>query len=69
MDEGGHELFNRSLPNDAERLNDAVCGAGPGTPVVFEATYGWSWLAELRHGDEMHMAHARACKTIYRTAV
>ena len=66
MDEGGHEMFNRNVPNDPERLSELLCGAGPGTPVVFEAAYGWSWLAELLRdmGLEVHMAHARACKAI-----
>ena len=66
MDEGGHELFNRNVPNDPERLSEVLCGADPGTPVVFEAAYGWSWLAELlkNRGLEVHMAHPRACKAI-----
>jgi hypothetical protein len=41
MDEGGHELFYRNVPNDPERLSEVLCGADPGTPVVFEATYGY----------------------------
>jgi hypothetical protein len=40
MDEGGHELFNRNIPNDPERLSDVLCGAGPGAPVVSEGAYG-----------------------------
>ena len=31
MDEGGHELFNRNLPNDPDRISEVLCGAGPGT--------------------------------------
>lgn len=66
MDEGGHELFNRNVPNDPARLSEVLCGAEPGTPVVFEAAYGWSWLAELLQGMGMdvHLAHARSCKAI-----
>ena len=66
MDEGGHELFNRNVPNNPARLSDVLCGAEPGTPVVFEAAYGWSWLAELLQGMGMdvHLAHARSCKAI-----
>jgi len=66
LDESGHELFNRNVPNDRERLGEAPRGAEPGTPIVFEAAYGWSWLAELLHemGFEVHLAHARACKAI-----
>lgn len=47
LDEDGHELFNRNVPNDVEKLGDVLVGFEPGTPVVFEATYGWAWLAEL----------------------
>jgi transposase len=66
MDEDGHELFNRNVPNDLERLADVLCGAEPGTPVVFEAAYRWGWLAEMidEMGFEPHLAHARGCKAI-----
>ena len=66
MDEDGHELFNRNVPKDPERLGEMLCGAEPGTPVVFKAAYGWGWLAELidEMGFEAHMARARGCKAI-----
>ena len=66
LDEEGHELFNRNVPNDVEKLGDVLVGFEPGTPVVFEATYGWAWLAELLHemGFEAHLAHPAACKAI-----
>ncbi|MDQ4098287.1 MAG: IS110 family transposase [Actinomycetota bacterium] len=66
LDEDGHELFNRNVPNDPEKLGDVLVGFEPGTPVVFEATYGWAWLAELLQemGFEAHLAHPAACKAI-----
>ena len=66
LDEGGHELFNRNVPNDLDKLGDVLVGFEPGTPVVFEATYGWAWLAELldEMGFEAHLAHPAACKAI-----
>lgn len=66
LDEDGHELFNRNVPNDVEKLGDVLVGFEPGTPVVFEATYGWAWLAELLHemGFDAHLAHPAACKAI-----
>ena len=66
VDEAGHELFNRNVPNDVEKLGDVLVGFEPGTPVVFEATYGWAWLAELLHemGFDAHLAHPAACKAI-----
>ena len=43
-----------------------MCGAKPGTRVVFEAAYEWSWSAELlKNRDlEVQMAHPRVCKAI-----
>jgi transposase len=66
MDVDGHELFNRSVPNDRERLADVLCGADPGTPVVLESAYSLGWLAELVDdmGLEPHLAHAKSCKAI-----
>ena len=66
LDEDGRELFNRNVPNDVEKLGDVLVGFDPGTPVVFEATYGWAWLAELLHemAFDVHLAHSAACKAI-----
>ena len=37
-----------------------------GTPVAFEAAFGWSWLAELLedYGFEAHLVHPLRCKAI-----
>src|SRR6201989_588934 len=37
-----------------------------GTPVAFEAAFGWSWLADLLedYGFEAHMVHPLRCKAI-----
>src|SRR5690348_15419054 len=37
-----------------------------GTPVAFEAAFGWSWLAELLedYGFQAHMVHPLRCKAI-----
>ncbi len=66
VDEDGHELFNRNVNNDPEKLADMLVGADPGTPVAFEAAYGWTWLAELLNdlGLEPHLAHPPRCKAI-----
>jgi len=66
LDEGGHELLNRNVVNDREKLADVLVGCEPGTPVVFEAAYGWSWLDELLSDldFERHLAHPAACKAI-----
>ena len=37
-----------------------------GTPVAFEAAFGWSWLADLLedYGFESHLVHPLRCKAI-----
>ena len=38
----------------------------PGTPVAFEAAFGWGWLASLLedYGFEAHLVHPLRCKAI-----
>ena len=47
VDEHGVQLANRNLPNDSAELVAVLGRLAPGTPVAFEAAYGWGWLAEL----------------------
>jgi hypothetical protein len=37
-----------------------------GTPVAFEAAYGWGWLVELleNYGFDPHLVHPTRCKAI-----
>jgi transposase len=37
-----------------------------GTPVAFEAAFGWGWLVELLedYGFEPHLVHPTQCKAI-----
>src|ERR1043165_7814064 len=37
-----------------------------GTPVAFEAAFGWSWLIDLLedYGFEAHLVHPLRCKAI-----
>lgn len=66
VDEGGEELSNRNFSNDPADLTPMLMTVKPGTPVAFEAAYGWGWLAELLDelGLEAHLAHAKSCKAI-----
>ena len=43
----GGERLNRNLRNDSMELGELLGGLPAGTPVAFEAAYGWSWLLEL----------------------
>jgi transposase len=66
LDEHGVQLANRNLPNDPAELVPILGKLEPGTPVAFEAAYGWGWLAELL--DELglgpHLVHPSRCKAI-----
>jgi transposase len=66
IDESGEELSNRNFRNDPTELGPMLLTLEPGTPVVFEAAYGWGWLAEILDelGFDAHLAHARRCKAI-----
>ena len=62
----GTEMLNRNVPNDPAELSPLLGSLEPGTPVVFEAAYGWGWLAELIDDWDLeaHLAHAKGCKAI-----
>jgi transposase len=66
MEDDGTEILNRNVPNDPAELSPLLGALESGTPVVFEAAFGWGWLAELLDdwGLEAHLAHAKACKAI-----
>jgi hypothetical protein len=47
VDDAGAQQRNRNLPNDPAKLVPVLGALPPGTPVAFEAAYGWGWLVEL----------------------
>ena len=47
VDDAGEQQRNRNLPNDPAKLVPVLGSLPPGTPVAFEAAYGWGWLVEL----------------------
>ena len=66
VDEDSNEILNRNLANDPAELMPILGRLDKGTPVVFEAAYGWGWLADLLDdlGLEAHLAHPLATKAI-----
>jgi transposase len=66
VDDSGTEMLNRSLRNDPAELVPLLGRLEPGTPVAFEAAYGWGWVTELLEDLELkpHLAHPLACKAI-----
>ena len=42
VDDAGDEQRNRNVPNDPTKLVPILGALAPGTPVAFEAAYGWA---------------------------
>ncbi|MHB8512088.1 MAG: IS110 family RNA-guided transposase [Actinomycetota bacterium] len=68
LDEEGEQLANRRVRgNEPEEFFRIFGEFEPEHfKVAFEATYGWSWFADMLAdaGIESHMAHPLACKAI-----
>lgn len=57
---------NRNVPNGVEPILKVIGDLPVGTPVAFEAAYGWGWLVELleTYGFTPHLVHPTRCKAI-----
>ena len=66
LDAAGEEQRNRNVPNDPVKLVPILGVLPPGTPVAFEAAYGWGWLVELLEELELepHLVHPSRGKAI-----
>jgi transposase len=66
VDDAGVQQRNRNLANDPATLVPVLGALAPGTPVAFEAAYGWGSLAELLEELELepHLVHPSRCKAI-----
>jgi transposase len=66
VDDAGDEQRNRNVANDPAKLVPILGALPPGTPVAFEAAYGWGWLVELLEELELepHLVHPSRCKAI-----
>jgi transposase len=62
----GKVQLNKNTVNGTEPLLRLIGDLPAGTPVAFEAAFGWSWLAELLedYGFEAHLVHPLRCKAI-----
>ena len=58
--------MNKNTVNGTEPLLRLIGDLPAGTPVAFEAAFGWSWLADLLegYGFEAHLVHPLRCKAI-----
>jgi transposase len=66
VDDAGVPQRNRNLANDLAKLIPVLGALSPGTPVAFEAAYGWGWLVDLLEELELepHLVHPSRCKAI-----
>src|SRR5215467_11165962 len=64
--EDGQVQLNKNVVNGSEPFLRLIGDLPSGTPVAFEAAYGWSWLAELLedYGFEAHLVHPLRCTAI-----
>jgi transposase len=66
VDDAGVQQRNRNVANDPAQLVPILGALPPGTPVAFEAAYGWGWLVDLLEELELepHLVHPSRCKAI-----
>src|SRR5438094_6581406 len=64
--EDGKVQLNKNVVNGSEPMLRLIGDLPAGTPVAFEAAFGWGWLVELleEYGFDAHLVHPLRCKAI-----
>ena len=64
--EDGKVQLNKNTVNGTEPLLRLIGDLPAGTPVAFEAAFGWGWLLRLLedYGLDPHLVHPLQCKAI-----
>ena len=64
--EDGKVQLNKNVVSGSEPILRLMGDLPAGTPVAFEAAFGWGWLAGLLedYGFEAHLVHPLRCKAI-----
>ena len=64
--EDGQVQLNKNVVNGSEPMLRLIGDLPSGTPVAFEAAFGWGWLVELLedYGFDPHLVHPLRCKAI-----
>ena len=64
--EDGKVQLNKNVVNGSEPMLRLIGDLPAGTPVAFEAAFGWGWLAALLedYGFDAHLVHPLRCKAI-----
>ena len=66
VSEDGTVELNKNVVNGSEPMLGLIGDLPSGTPVAFEAAFGWGWLVQLLedYGFEPHLVHPLRCKAI-----
>src|SRR5712672_219676 len=66
VSEDGTVQLNKNVVNGSEPMLRLIGDLPSGTPVAFEAAFGWGWLVQLLedYGFEPHLVHPLRCKAI-----
>jgi transposase len=64
--EDGQVQLNKNTVNGIEPILRLIGDLPAGTPVAFEAAFGWGWLVQLLedYGFDPHLVHPLQCKAI-----
>src|SRR5256884_3039039 len=64
--EDGTVALNKNVVNGTETVLRLIGDLPAGTPVAFEAAFGWGWLVQLLedYGFDPHLVHPLRCKAI-----
>ena len=64
--EDGTVELNKNVVNGSEPMLRLIGDLPAGTPVAFEAAFGWGWLVQLLddYGFDPHLVHPLRCKAI-----
>ena len=64
--EDGKVQLNKNVVNGSEPMLRLIGDLPSGTPVAFEAAFGWGWLVQLLedYGFDPHLVHPLRCKAI-----
>ena len=64
--EDGQVQLNKNVVNGSEPMLRLIGDLPSGTPVAFEAAFGWGWFVELLedYGFDPHLVHPLRCKAI-----
>ena len=64
--EDGQVQLNKNVVNGSEPMLRLIGDLPSGTPVAFEAAFGWGWLVQLLedYGFDPHLVHPLRCKAI-----